>query len=148
MAALETLHIACAVLWLGNFVVTGFWSVRAWTSGSAPLRAFAAREIVATDLAFTLVFGAAVTISGFALAAREGIAPLATLWTRTALEILAACGVLWIAVLLPLELRMRALATRGEDARFGRAFAWWNAVGWTITVALFAIIYLMVGKPT
>lgn len=148
MTALETLHIVCAVLWLGNFVVTGFWSIRAWRTGTRELRAFAAREILVTDVVFTLAFGSAVTASGFALAAREGVSPLATAWTRAALEVLAASGVLWIAVLLPLEVRMRRLARHGSEASLARAFAWWNVVGWSITAALFAVIYLMVGKPT
>lgn len=147
MTGLKTLHVICAVLWLGNFVVTGFWSIRAWVGGTAALRAFAAREILVTDLVFTLAFGSAVTASGFALAAREGIAPLTTLWTRAAIEVLAAAGVLWQTALLPLEVRMQRLARDNAQAASGRAFLWWNVVGWSITVALFGIIYLMVGKP-
>ncbi len=148
MALLKTLHVACAVLWLGNFVVTGVWSARAWTADRHRLFPFAAREILFTDVVFTLVFGAGVTMSGFALASREGVAPLAVFWIRTALVILAASAFLWLAVLLPLEVRMQRLARGGSMRSLATSFAWWNVAGWGITVALFFIIYLMIAKPT
>ncbi|MDP9025522.1 MAG: DUF2269 domain-containing protein [Candidatus Eremiobacteraeota bacterium] len=148
MAGLETLHVTCAILWLGNFVVTGFWSVRAWMAHDDRLRAFAVREILVTDAIFTLVFGTAVTLTGILLAQRTGVPLLGALWTRTALEAVTAAGVVWMAVLLPLELRMRKLAAAGAGRAFDRTFVAWNVVGWLVTIGLFAVIYLMVEKPT
>ncbi len=148
MAGLETLHIACAILWLGNFVVTGFWSIRAWATRDVALRVFAAREILATDLFFTLIFGAAVTITGIVLAQREGFTPWAMFWTRTALETIGAAGIVWLVVLLPLELRMRSLAAGTSTRLFNRLFLAWNVAGWLVTAALFSVTYLMVEKPT
>jgi uncharacterized membrane protein len=142
---LKTLHIASAVVWLGNFVVTGVWSMRALRS-SNDVRRFAAREILFTDLLFTASFGSAVTLTGILLARAESIPLLQTLWTRTALAVVAASGVLWLSVLLPLELRMKR-AARTDDPGFGRLFVIWSIIGWAVTLALFAVIYLMVSKP-
>ena len=148
MPWLKTVHILCAVVWLGNFVVTGVWSVRAFATRNGIIRAFATREILATDIVFTVVFGAAVTMSGIALAQNDGIAVWATLWTRVALEGMAAAAVVWLGLLLPLELRMHALAKTGsDDGRLKRLFLLWNAAGWSVTLALCGIIYLMVAQP-
>jgi uncharacterized membrane protein len=148
MVFLKSLHVASAVLWLGNFVVTGIWSLRAFATKESVLRRFAVREILFTDLIFTFVMGGAVTMSGLGLAGIEGVAAWGTFWTRTALLTAIGSGVLWLAILLPLELRMRTLAATGRaEGDLMRAFVWWNIGGWAITVALFAVIYLMVAKP-
>ena len=141
------LHIATAVLWLGNFVITGIWSIRAFTSGSAELRRFAAREILFTDVLFTFGVGAAVIMSGLGLAAMEGMDPWAVVWTRMALFTTIGSGVAWLALLLPLEFRLKRL-TKGENVRAAtQTFIWWNLIGWLITIALFSVIYLMVARP-
>lgn len=147
MLLLKTLHVICAVLWLGNFVVTGVWSLRAFATRDALLARFATREILFTDLLFTFVGGSAVIMSGLGLAALEGVAPWATAWTRGALVTSIASGVLWLGLLLPIELRMRRLTGDGDGAALRRTFVWWNIIGWSITVALFSVIYLMVAKP-
>ncbi|MDQ2871896.1 MAG: DUF2269 domain-containing protein [Candidatus Eremiobacteraeota bacterium] len=138
----------CAVLWLGNFAVTGLWSARAVFARSVELRVFATREILVTDVLFTLVFGSAVTVSGVFLAQHDAVPIWTTLWTRTAFEVVVAAGLVWMAVLLPLEIRMHRTAADESAARFSRLFTIWNVIGWLVTAALFAVIYLMVGKPT
>ncbi|MDQ6933297.1 MAG: DUF2269 domain-containing protein [Candidatus Eremiobacteraeota bacterium] len=147
MLVLKSIHIAAAVFWLGNFVVTGIWSMRAFATGKGELRAFAVREILFTDVVFTLVFGAAVTITGISLASLERIAVLQTMWTSAGLWAVVAAGTAWATVLLPLELRMQRLASAGNDAALNRLFMLWSVVGWLVTAVLFGVIYLMVGKP-
>lgn len=148
MTWLKILHIATAVLWLGNFVVTGVWSIRAFRTGNAELRRFAVREILFTDLWFTFFVGAAVIMSGFGLSSLLGMNPWAVLWTRMALIASIGSGIAWLAIVLPLEFRLKRLATGTDLHAIVRAFAWWNLVGWTITVVLFSVIYLMVARPT
>lgn len=147
MALIETLHIAAAMLWLGNFVVTGVWSIRAFCGRDGTLRRFAVREIIFTDLIFTFGGGAAVVMSGLALAHVEHIDALATMWTRDALAVAIGSGVIWLAVLVPLEIRMQRLAQQDLERPLVRAFVLWNVIGWLVSLALFAVIYLMVAKP-
>jgi uncharacterized membrane protein len=146
MVALKTFHIIAAILWLGNFVITGVWSARAFASGDRSLRAFATREILFTDAVFTVCGAVAVIASGMGLAALESIPAFTTLWTRMAFLTAVGSGIVWFAVLLPLELRMRKLAASG-DAALQRAFVQWSVVGIFVTVALLAVVYLMVAKP-
>ena len=147
MLLLKTFHVAAAVLWLGKFAVTGIWSIRAFATGREELRAFAVREILFTDVLFTIAFGSAVTMTGIALASAEGLSVLQTAWTAQALGAVIACGIAWLAILLPIELRIRRLVSCGDDARLRTLFVWWNIVGWAVTIVLFGVIYLMVGKP-
>ena len=146
MPLLKTIHIVCAVLWLGNFALTGVWSARAFAARNTILRMFAVREILFTDIIFTAVFGTAVTVTGIALANLENVGIWQTRWTAFALAIVIASGVIWLAVLLPLELRMRAAAATGGTL-LGRLFIVWSIAGWIVTLALFGVIYLMVSKP-
>ena len=147
MPILESLHVVAGVLWLGNFVVTGIWAARAFRSGDERLRRFAVREILFTDIIFTLIFGTAVITSGLALASDLKIAPWQTAWTRDALGIAIGSGIVWLAVLVPLEIQMERRARAGDDAALARPFLAWSIVGWAVTLALFSIIYLMLAKP-
>lgn len=146
MTLLKTLHVAAAILWLGNFAVTGVWALRAYFARDHALFAFATREILFTDILFTACFGGAVVASGIALAHVEGFDPVRVLWTRWALEIVIIGGVMWLGVLLPVELMMRRRARNGAPG-LPALFAVWNAAGWLVTVALFSVTYLMIAKP-
>lgn len=145
MTAVKVLHIASAVLWLGNFAVTGVWAGYAFALRRRELERFAARAIIVTDVLFTVVFGAAVTLSGFVLARIEHIAVWSTAWTRLALSVVIGAGVVWVVVLIPLEFAMDRRAAAG--VALGTPFVAWSIVGWALTVALFGVIYLMVAKP-
>lgn len=145
MAWLTTLHVASAVLWLGNFAITGVWALRAFASRDRSLAEFAAREIVFTDAVFTLVFGSAVVVTGLLLAQRLHLDVATTRWLRDALVAVAASGIVWIAVLVPIEMRLLVSTRRGNPSR--NLFLAWNAIGWTVTAVLFAVIYLMIAKP-
>jgi uncharacterized membrane protein len=147
MTVLKTIHVICGVLWLGNFAITGIWSARAFLARDAALERFAVREILFTDAVFTLIGGAAVVMSGLFLAGMEQIAAWSTAWTRDALIVAVGSAIIWLAVLLPLEFRMRRLAAAGPRELLVRDFIAWSIVGWLITVALFGVIYLMVAKP-
>jgi uncharacterized membrane protein len=146
MLALKTFHIIAAILWLGNFAVTGVWSARAFASRDRLLRAFATREILFTDIVFTFFGAAAVVGSGMALAGMEGVPLWSTAWTRYAILTVGASALVWLAVLLPLEFRMRRQA-RSDDDGLDRTFTWWSVAGVLVTIATFAVVYLMVAKP-
>jgi uncharacterized membrane protein len=145
MALLITLHVASAVLWLGNFAVTGVWALRAFMSRDRALAVFAAREILFTDATFTLIFGSAVVVTGLVLAQRLHFDIATTRWIREALVAVIACGAIWAAVLVPIEVRLFVRTKRGLPVR--KLFAVWNVVGWSVTVVLFVVIYLMIAKP-
>jgi uncharacterized membrane protein len=146
MLALKTFHIIAAILWLGNFAVTGVWSARAFASRDRLLRAFATREILFTDIIFTFFGAVAVVGSGMALAGMEKVPVWSTLWTRDAILTVVGSALVWAAFLIPLELRMQKQALRSDDA-LDRTFTLWSIGGIVVTIATFAVVYLMVAKP-
>lgn len=147
MLWLKSVHIGAVVIWLGNFVLTGMWSLRAFASRKPEVRAFAVREIVFTDIIFTLGAGSIVVASGIALSAAERVPVLQTLWTRIPLFAVIVAGLVWLSVLLPMEIWMLRQNNR-PPRNFGSVFTLWNIIGWAITAGLFVIVYVMVRKPT
>jgi uncharacterized membrane protein len=73
-------------------------------------------------------------------------------WLSMALLIFAVTGILWGAVLLPLQRAMirhagEAIARGGISAAYRRASRLWAVVGTLCTLLPVVILYLMVAKP-
>ena len=62
--AIKLVHIAGAVLLLGNIIVTAWWKLMADRTGSAPIIAFAQRQVTLTDFAFTAVGVILLVVAG------------------------------------------------------------------------------------
>lgn len=145
MALLKILHVAGAVLLLGNVTVTGFWATYLYRERRRVPFPAVARAILWTDLAFTLGGGVLLTISGILLAMRHGYHVAETPWLLKGIVALAVATVLWLAVLLPDQWRMERLAPNDEPA-LRRLFVRWSVVGWSATLVLFYGLYVMVAK--
>ena len=101
IALFRMLHVAGAVLLIGNVTVTGFWAMFLFRQRSAvPFRPVA-RAILWTDLAFTLGGGIMLTISGILLIRARGYVIGQTPWLGQGIGALAASTLIWLAVLLP-----------------------------------------------
>ena len=78
----KTLHVTSAVLIVGNVTVTGFW---AWflyrQRREVGFRAIA-RGIMLTDIIFTLVGGAGLTITGILMVRAQQVSIMETPWLR------------------------------------------------------------------
>ena len=144
-AVLKALHVTAAVLMVGNVTVTGVWAALYfhWRKEADFRRA--ARAILWTDLCFTFLGGAALTISGILLARQAGLPILETPWIRRSALLLAISTVLWLAVLLPDQWRMERLDDP-RDERRRAVFIRWSVVGWGSTVLLFVAMWSMVVK--
>ena len=146
MPWVKAIHIVCVVLWLGNFVVTGVWSarrVRRRYGGAPPVRR-------ARDPVHGRRFHADLRCRRRrqrlrARGARARAGARCRLDAKATLAILAAATLVWLGVLLPLEVTMLRQTSAGRSATV--SFALWSIAGWGITLALFAVIYLMVAKP-
>jgi uncharacterized membrane protein len=142
---LRTLHIAGAVLLLGNVTVTGFWALYLYRArGAVPFRPVA-RAILWTDLVFTAGGGALLTISGILLVRLRGYPVLETPWLLKGIVALAVATLAWILVLLPDQWRLERLPP-GDDVHLRRIFLRWSVVGWAATAVLFYGLWVMVGK--
>jgi uncharacterized membrane protein len=145
LALLRILHVTGAVLLLGNVTVTGFWATYLFRARvQVPFRPVA-RAILWTDLIFTALGGVVLTVSGILLAMRQGYRVAETPWLLQGIVALAVSTLLWLAVLLPDQMRLERLEP-GNDAQLRRLFLRWSVVGWTATGALFYGLWVMVGK--
>jgi uncharacterized membrane protein len=142
---LKALHITAAVLMVGNVTVTGVWASLYFRRRKDADFRLAARAILWTDLLFTFLGGAALTISGILLARQAGMPILETPWIRRSALLLAISTLLWLTILLPDQWRMERLdASRDEFLK--AVFTRWSVVGWGSTVLLFVAMWSMVIK--
>ena len=144
-ALLRVLHVAGAVLLLGNVIVTGFWAALLYRDRARVPFQPVARAILLADLVFTLGGGALLTISGILLVRARGYPVLETGWLLRGIGALALATLTWLVVLLPDQWRLERLAGT-DDAALRRVFHRWSAVGWCATGVLLYGLWCMVTK--
>lgn len=142
---LKSLHIAAAVLMVGNVTVTGVWATFYFRWRKDADFRLAARAILWTDLIFTFLGGAALTITGILMARQAGMPILETPWIRRSALLLAISTLLWLTILLPDQWRMERLDP-SRDEFLKVVFTRWSVVGWGSTVLLFVAMWSMVLK--
>jgi uncharacterized membrane protein len=144
IAILRVLHVAGAVLLLGNVTVTGVWAAYLYRARNRVPFQPVARAILWTDLIFTVGGGTLLTVSGILLALRRGYAVAGTPWLLRGIAALGTATVLWLVVLLPEQLRMERAVD--DDAALRRAFRRWSVVGWAATAVLYYGLWAMAGR--
>lgn len=148
--ALKSLHIVGAVLFIGNIIVTGWWKVAADLTRNPIIIAFAQRQVTVTDWVFTLGGVTLVAAAGCGNALLHDIA-FTTPWIAWGEALFIASGVVWVAVLIPVQSRLtrlaRAFAGGGAipDA-YWRLEKLWLVFGTIATILPLAVIPVMVWK--
>lgn len=145
VAVLKLLHVAAAVLLLGNVTVTGFWALYLYSVRDAVPFVRVAKAIMWADWIFTVGGGALLTFTGIQLVIHEGLSVGRQPWLRHGIGALAISTLLWLVVLLPDQLRMERIGP-GDGARLRRLFLRWSVVGWCSTALLFYALWAMVTK--
>ena len=149
---LKTLHLVGVVVLIGNVTITAFWKVFADRTGDPRLIAHAQHMVTVTDWVFTL--GGIVLIygGGFGAAAVADLDPFEPGWLLWGQMLFATSGVIWLAILVPAQIRLgrlaRGFATGGPIPeayrRDGRRWLVWGILA---TVPLVAAVWVMVAKP-
>ena len=147
---LKTVHLVGAVLFIGNIVVTGWWKFMADATRDARIIGFAQRQVTLTDWIFTLGGVVLVAIGGIGNAALHGM-PLDTPWLALGSILFTASGIIWVAVLIPLQMRLgrmaRGFAHGGPiPPAYWRAEKLWACFGVLATLLPLANIPVMVFK--
>lgn len=149
--ALKSLHLLGVVLFVGNIVVTGWWKVMADRTRHPAIVAFAQRQVTMTDWLFTFGGSTLVVVGAYANVYLHDL-PLDAPWLVWGQALFFLSGLLWVAILIPLQIRLARLA-RGfagggpipdEYWRLNRVWLW---VGILATVLPAANLYFMVFKP-
>lgn len=142
---LRLLHVVGAVLLLGNVTITGFWATYLYRARRRVPFHPVARAILWSDVVFTVAGGTLLTVSGILLALRGGYRVEETPWLLKGIVALAVATLLWVAVLVPAQIRLERVAA-DDDRELRRLFLRWSAVGWASTLLLFYGLWAMVTK--
>lgn len=143
---LRLIHVAGAVLLLGNVTITGFWAVFLYRARKVVPFRLVARAILWTDLVFTTVGGMMLVISGILLMRAGGYRLATTPWLQQGLVALVLSTGLWLGVLLPDQWRLERI-NPADDTALRAVFLRWSIVGWIATAFLFYGLWAMIAKP-
>ncbi|WP_323042575.1 DUF2269 domain-containing protein [Gemmobacter sp.] len=149
---LRFLHVIGATVLLGTGAGIAFFMVIANRSDDPRLIAHVAGIVVLADTVFTATAAIVQPITGYLLAREVGW-PLLSGWVAASLALYVFVGLFWLPVVW-MQIRLRDMARRaaaqGEhlpDA-YHRLYRWWFAFGFPAFMAVLAIIWLMLTKPS
>jgi len=149
---LKLIHIIGAIIFVGNITVTALWKVMADKTRDPKTVAFGQRLVTITDFVFTGTGAAAILLSGLLMAMNFGDAFWNIKWVLWGLILFGISGIIWIAILIPIQMKQARLAKEFENSgnipdqywKLGRI---WMVFGTISTLLPFVNLYFMVYKP-
>jgi uncharacterized membrane protein len=146
----KSLHLIGVVIFVGNILVTAWWKVMADRTRDPKIVAFAQRQVSLTDWVFTLGGVVLVAMGGIGNAYLHDI-PMTTPWIALGSALFAASGLIWIAILIPLQVKLARMAREFASApaipeRYWRLERWWGVFGSLAMLLPLANIVVMVFK--
>ena len=149
---LKFLHVIGATVLLGTGAGIAFFMLMAHKTHQPALIAHVAGTVVVADLLFTATAVLAQPLTGFGLAYLIGW-PLTEGWLLVSLGLYVSTGLFWLPVVW-IQLRMRDLARAAAreglplPGQYHRLFRIWFACGIPAFLAVLAIVWLMLAKPS
>jgi uncharacterized membrane protein len=152
----RVVHFAGIAVFLGNVIVTAVWKTLADRTGDARTIAFAQRLVTLTDWIFTAGGVVLILASGYAMAWLSGWlngwGGFEPGWLQWGFGLFVASGVLWGAILIPIQIVQARMARRFPDDGaippvFRTLSRIWLWVGILAILLPAANLYLMVIKP-
>jgi uncharacterized membrane protein len=149
---LKWIHILSSVVLVGTGFGSAYYMFFANRTRNVTAQAVVSTLVVRADWWFTTPTVIIQPTTGFAMAYLVGL-PLGTPWLATSLALFVFAGACWLPVVW-LQIRMAAMAQ--EATRMGtqvpetywRYARRWEWLGYPAFVAMLAVFYLMVAKPT
>lgn len=149
---LRWLHVIGACVLLGTGAGIAFFMLMAHRTGKPALIAHTARIVVIADWAFTASAVIVQPITGVLLAQVLGWR-LSEGWIALSLALYVVTGGFWLPVVW-MQHRMRDLAAKAAEtnaplpAAYHRLFRLWFACGFPAFLAVLAIVWLMLARPS
>ncbi len=152
MSLLLFLHVLGAVLFLGNIIITAFWKVMADTSGDLNLIYIASQKVLIADYIFTIPGLILLIVTGNVMAYSLGYPMSGWNWVSVSNWLFIVTGIIWCAVLLPLQFRMvrsskESLLQGSLNESYVKAYRHWILFGSLATLIPVYILYVMTVKP-
>ncbi len=149
---LVAIHIVSAVVFIGNIITAAYWKVRADRSGNLDIIAMTTQGLLRADYMFTLPGIVGLLVTGIALVGITDWARFQEPWLSLSFILLIVTGIIWAAILLPLQRRMARLAQLGAasgtpDPDYRRASKRWAMFSGIATLLPLVTLFLMVLKP-
>ena len=150
---MKLLHIVAVIALLGNIATGLFWHMHAARTRDARLLAHTMDGIIRSDRLFTIPGVVVIIASGITAAVIGGLPLLRTGWILWTLVLFAISGLIFMALVGPLQRRLLALAQAGSGkeifdyagyALIAKRWEFWGAVALLTPVAG---LMLMVLKP-
>ena len=146
------LHILSSTFLFGTGLGSAFYMFFASQTRDARAIAVVVRYVVIADWVFTTPTIVLQPVTGFYLVHLAGF-PLGSRWIAVSVALYLLAGACWLPVVW-MQIRMRDMARAAAAAgselpdRYWRLLRWWVALGIVAFLALVAVFYLMVAKPT
>lgn len=149
---LKSLHVLGVIMFLGNLIVSGWWKLMADRTRNPRIIAFAQRQ---TSLADRLFAGGGlllILIGGPGNVMQHHMDFLHIFWLQWGFWLLVILGIIWGAILIPLQIAQNRMAQQfaegGEiPARYWKLERLWVAFSLLATLLVLLSIYWMVFKP-
>ena len=150
---IKLLHIFGGILFLGNIVVTAVWKTLADRTRNPQVIAYAQRLVNKTDWFFTAPGALLVLVTGVTMAMIGGPALYHTPWVMWGAGLFTLAGVVWLAVLVPVQRKQARLADGFADGgqipdAYWRLARRWAVFGSIATVLAVMTLWAMVVRPT
>ncbi len=151
--AFKFLHLLGVVLLIGNVTITAFWKVFADRTGDPRIVAHAQHGVTVSDWLFTVAGIALLTIGGYGMTFAAGIDPFGSSWLIWGQVLFAISGVIWAAILVPVQIRQARQARAFDLAKplpepYRRNSRTWIVWGVIATAPLIAAVAIMIAKPS
>lgn len=146
------LHVLGVVLFLGNVIVTAMWMSVAKRTRDANAIEFACKAVIRADWMFTLPGVILILIPGLLIIEPFGGLGGAS-WIDMSLALFLVSGIIWGAVLVPLQKRMVLLTREARELHIALSDQFyvvhrrWTMWGGIATLLPLIALYLMVVKP-
>lgn len=149
---IKTIHILSSTVLFGTGLGTAFFMLMSKFSGDIQAKLFAAKTTVIADYIFTTPAIIIQPLTGFWLIYQSGVAmdELWLLWTYALYVLAGACWIPVVFIQIRLKKMIQASVDTGSELppSYHRLFKIWFLLGWPAFMALVAIFYLMVTKPS
>jgi uncharacterized membrane protein len=148
---LKTIHVFGVVIFLGNIIVTGWWKNMADLTRNPQIIAYAQRQVTLTDFIFTGGGVLILLVAGMVNVHMHNMS-YAAKWLSHGMSIFLASGVIWVAVLIPVQIKQARMAkdfasTGQIPEQYWKLCTTWNVFGVIATLLPLANLYWMVFKP-
>lgn len=149
---IKTIHILSSTVLFGTGLGTAFFMLMSRFSNSIQVKLYAAKTTVIADYMFTTPAVIIQPLTGLWLVQHSGY-DLHEVWLLWTYGLYALAGICWLPVVF-IQIRLRGIIQHAVDTEcdlpqsYDQLFKIWFLLGWPAFIALVAIFYLMVTKPS